>query len=86
MIHLDTHVVVWLYMAALERFPASLRERLDADELVISPMVLLELGYLYDVGRVMQSAEVVRGELERIAKAGNLSRDTYEQVTRSLEG
>jgi len=26
----------------------------------------------------------MRGELERIAKAPKLSRDTYEQVTRSL--
>ncbi|SMQ69190.1 aminopeptidase N [Altererythrobacter xiamenensis] len=31
-------------------------------------------------------AEKMRGELERIAKAGNLSRDIYEQVARSLEG
>ncbi|QIQ87643.1 aminopeptidase N [Erythrobacter sp.] len=30
-------------------------------------------------------AALMKGELERILAAGNLSRDTYEQVTRSLE-
>jgi aminopeptidase N len=29
-------------------------------------------------------AALMKGELERILAAGNLSRDTYEQVTRSL--
>ena len=31
-------------------------------------------------------AALMRGELERIAEAGKLSRDTYEQVSRSLDG
>ncbi len=31
-------------------------------------------------------AGLMKGELERIAKADNLSRDTFEQVSRSLEG
>ncbi|MEL6877512.1 MAG: aminopeptidase N [Pseudomonadota bacterium] len=31
-------------------------------------------------------AKLMKGELERIAKAENLSRDTFEQVSRSLEG
>ena len=31
-------------------------------------------------------AALMKGELERIAKAENLSRDTFEQVSRSLEG
>ena len=31
-------------------------------------------------------AALMKGELERIAKAENLSRDTFEQVSRSLDG
>jgi aminopeptidase N len=31
-------------------------------------------------------AALMKGELERIMAAGNLSRDTFEQVSRSLEG
>ena len=31
-------------------------------------------------------AALMKGELERIAEAANLSRDTYEQVSRSLDG
>ena len=33
-----------------------------------------------------QWAALMKGELERIMAAGNLSRDTFEQVSRSLEG
>ncbi|MFZ9394945.1 MAG: aminopeptidase N [Erythrobacter sp.] len=31
-------------------------------------------------------AALMRAELERVSKSGNLSRDTYEQVSRSLDG
>ena len=31
-------------------------------------------------------AALMRGELERVARAGKLSRDTFEQVSRSLDG
>ena len=31
-------------------------------------------------------AALMKAELERIANAGNLSRDTFEQVSRSLDG
>jgi PIN domain nuclease of toxin-antitoxin system len=42
-IYLDTHVVVWLYAGDLELLPQEVRELLEGEELVISPMVELEL-------------------------------------------
>jgi PIN domain nuclease of toxin-antitoxin system len=61
LIYLDTHVVAWLYAGALELFPAAVTDRLEAeDELRISPVVRLELQYLFEIGRVSQPAvEVV---------------------------
>lgn len=56
MIHLDTHVVVWLYQGAAERFPASVRATLDTEPLAISPIVLLEMAYLQEIGRIRASA------------------------------
>ena len=64
-IHLDTHVVVWLYAGYLRRFSPAARRRLDREELRISPMVALEMQYLHEVGRISEDAGVVLSELSR---------------------
>lgn len=64
-IHLDTHVVAWLYAGELDRFPESVREQLDTSALAICPMVALELQYLFEIGRVAAPAAEVVGELRR---------------------
>jgi PIN domain nuclease of toxin-antitoxin system len=65
MIHLDTHVVVWMYAGDLSLFPHSARKRLEREELRISPMVALELEYLYEIGRITEPPSQVFKELER---------------------
>lgn len=62
MIHLDTHVVVWLYAGDAERL-APVLPRLASSLLTISPMVALELQYLHEVGRVTEPAEPVIADL-----------------------
>ena len=64
-IHLDTHVVVWLYAGDLRRFSPAARRRLDREELRISPMVALEVQYLHEVGRISENASVVFSDLGR---------------------
>jgi PIN domain nuclease of toxin-antitoxin system len=64
-IHLDTHVVVWLYAGDLRRFSPAARRRLDREELRISPMVALEVQYLHEVGRISENAGVVLSDLAR---------------------
>lgn len=61
MMHLDTHVVVWLFAGQLERFPKKACALLEDESLIISPMVCLELQYLYEIGRVtVPSAQIVQ--------------------------
>jgi PIN domain nuclease of toxin-antitoxin system len=64
-IHLDTHVLVWLYAGDLGRFSPGARRRLGGEELRISPMVALELNYLHEVGRITEDASVVLADLAR---------------------
>jgi PIN domain nuclease of toxin-antitoxin system len=64
-IHLDTHVVVWLYAGDLRRFSPAARRRLDREDLRISPMVALEVQYLHEVGRISEKADVVLSDLGR---------------------
>lgn len=65
MMHLDTHVVVWLYEGELDLFPAAARRLLDAEPLAVSPMVALELTLLHEIGRTGGPAAVVLAELGR---------------------
>lgn len=58
--HLDTHVLVWLHAGLVDRFSPLARERLEAAPLRVSPIVQLELEYLFEIGRVTRpSADVL---------------------------
>ncbi|MGH9112620.1 MAG: type II toxin-antitoxin system VapC family toxin [Acidimicrobiales bacterium] len=49
--HLDTHVAAWLYVDRRDLLSATARDHIERDELAISPMAILELTYLHEVGR-----------------------------------
>ncbi len=59
MIYLDTHIVVWLYAGEIEKFSRQVRELLNEHEITISPIVRLELQYLYEIQRVSDNANVI---------------------------
>lgn len=65
MIHLDTHVVVWLYAGEHDRIPAGLRDRLEVEPVAVSPVVRLELAFLKEIGRLAHSPSTVLDELQR---------------------
>ena len=65
MIYLDTHAVVWLYAKELSRFTSAGLESLEANDLLISPMVTLELEYLYETGRIQAKSRVICDSLEQ---------------------
>jgi PIN domain nuclease of toxin-antitoxin system len=58
MIHLDTHVVLWLAEGRVDLLPPGLRGLLAGGRTrpLVSPMVRLELTYLYEVGRIVAPA------------------------------
>ena len=59
--YLDTNVVVWLAQGDLARIPLTAQNILDQADLLISPMVLVELEYLYEVNRIrLSSRDVLR--------------------------
>ena len=51
MTHLDTHVLAWLYGDELDRLSTAAREHIERDDLAVSPMAILELSYLHELGR-----------------------------------
>lgn len=63
MIHLDTNVVIWFVTAQERRISGPALEALLRAPPFMSPMVLLELQLLHDVGRIPHHPEAV---LERL--------------------
>jgi PIN domain nuclease of toxin-antitoxin system len=51
LIYLDTHVVAWLFAGRIDLLPIAARRRIDTSDLLISPMVELELEYLFETRR-----------------------------------
>jgi PIN domain nuclease of toxin-antitoxin system len=52
MIYLDTHVVVWLHTQIAGRLSHTAAQKIERSlDLRVSPMVRLELQYLYEIGR-----------------------------------
>ena len=63
-IYLDTHVVVWLYQKDKSRFTPETLDLIDKEELLISPMVELELEYLFEIDRINVRAEIILNYLK----------------------
>ncbi len=60
MIYLDTHVVLWLYLRKGDGLSPKARYLIEHEpEIFISPMVLLELDYLYEIERTTLPSEPV---------------------------
>lgn len=63
MIYLDTHVVVWLYAGQVEKLSHKVKELLNSNEIVISPIVRLELQYLYEIQRITEEPKKILNDL-----------------------
>ena len=68
MIYLDTHVVLWLYLRRGEGLSERARRLIEYEpKILISPIVLLEVDYLHEIGRTtLGSAPVFKYLNEQI--------------------
>lgn len=67
MIYLDTHIVVWLYAGKVEKLSEPAKELINDHEVFISPVVRLELQYLFEIQRITDEAnEIVFDLSDRI--------------------
>ncbi|MBT4290881.1 MAG: type II toxin-antitoxin system VapC family toxin [Deltaproteobacteria bacterium] len=60
MVYLDTHVVVWMYQNDQTRFSKKVIEIINSgNDLFVSPIVILELEYLFEIGRLQQHGKII---------------------------
>lgn len=62
-IYLDTHVVVWLYAGQIKLLSDKATKRLEDSDLLISPMVALELQYLLETERISENPSKIINSL-----------------------
>jgi PIN domain nuclease of toxin-antitoxin system len=63
--YLDTHVVVWLYTGDSGKLSAAAVAHIEEDNLFVSPAVILELEFLYEIRRGKAPASKVIAQLSR---------------------
>ena len=62
--YLDTNVAIWLGQGTLSRLTAKAQRLVEDADVVISPMVLLEMEYLLEIGRLKVSSRDLQIKLE----------------------
>lgn len=55
-VYLDTHAVVWIYDRLLAKFSDKALKAIESSEILVSPIVLLELEYLFEIDRITVSS------------------------------
>ncbi len=65
MIYLDTHVVVWLYSGNLRLISKNAQRMIEDNQVVISPMVLLEVDFLYEIKKIRVESAQLQTRLEQ---------------------
>jgi len=63
-VYLDTHVVIWVYEGDEQKVSSYASRTLDTSELLVSPVVVLELEMLHEIGRMRISADRMISTLE----------------------
>ena len=58
-VHLDTHVVCWLYEGRTELLSPRAAEAIERGRLFVSPIVDLELQFLHQIGRISKGPEPI---------------------------
>ncbi len=69
MIYLDTHVVIWLYGDTVNKLSPLAENLIRENDIYISPMIRLELQYLYEIGRLGASPTQI---IEYLTNQANL--------------
>ena len=84
-VYLDTHVALWLYAGEIERISKRAAVLLNAEQITISPVVLLELRYLQEIGRLGAAPRTIVGDLKRRLGLAVDDRSMQDVTERALE-
>jgi PIN domain nuclease of toxin-antitoxin system len=82
--HCDTHTVLWLYAGEIERLSKKAADAIETFNLMISPMVRLEMQFLNEIGRINEKPQRILRAL--MADFGiRVCNDPFESVIEAAE-
>ena len=59
MYYLDTHAVIYLYGGDINRLSKKVTRIVENNQLLISPIVILELDFLYEINRIKSGGQKI---------------------------
>ena len=62
---LDTHIAIWLFEKRLDLLSEKAKEIMEENDLFISPIVKMEIEYLFEIEKIKDDADTVIGYLSR---------------------
>src|SRR3989339_1272979 len=84
-LYLDTHIVVWLRQKELEKFSKRAWDAIEnAHTLLISPMVMMELKYLQEIGRLTDTPYNIFGDLNAMIDLRVDEVEMFDVIKKSL--
>ena len=79
--YLDTNVVLRLAVGDLDHITKEAQQAMDRYDLLISPMVLVELQYAFEIKRIKVQAEAIFNHLQRTIDL-QICRLPFERIAR----
>ena len=64
MLHLDTHIAIWLYYGKVQKIKRQL-DTLQKNDLAVSQIVRLELQYIYEIERIRHNPDTIIRTLQK---------------------
>lgn len=84
-VYLDTHIALWLYSGETERISNRVAGLLNREQICVSPVVLLEMQYLQEIGRIIGAPRAIVGDLQRRLGLAIEDRSMEEVAERALD-
>ena len=84
-LYLDTHIVIWLREKALHKFSKKALSCIEnADVIMVSAMVVLELKYLYEIGKINEEPQHIISDLSDMIDLKVDQNSFYDSVKEAL--
>jgi PIN domain nuclease of toxin-antitoxin system len=78
-------VVVWLYAGLVDKFNPHVRDLINEHDIVITPVVRLELQFLHEIQRVSVDSNTILAQLENRIGLTISDKDFNTVISRALE-
>jgi PIN domain nuclease of toxin-antitoxin system len=63
--YLDTQIVIWISAGRMKKLTREALRTIESSDLLISPIVLVEIGYLFEINRLVKSPLAILDQLQK---------------------